>query len=519
MTLSDNLGQSKSQTISTGSVQLVATGWAKGSTTVKVYFTRGWNLGVDDIRYSSVTTTSPQMLSAEPSSLFFASLKRRTIEENSRSTISTTGPTGSDQPETSAQDLPRKVLLASVIESPRLRTNLGINSLSNSLATVNQLIRQTRDPLGAKTLQVSPLGSQQVNHVVQFLYPGFTGELKGLDLEGDNHFAWSFRSRIRRGSKLFFRPSLSFTQNSIVSAAELSPSESSLSVLNAGSAVAQVSITAYDVSGLAIGQTETAIPLLPKATLELNNVLSALGVKDPVGPLEITSLNDVPLLAVSRVSTPEHFGGTLEGLSPSNASTALVVPAVADNAGVGTSLDIKNVTDRAAQVIIRFRVQDGSELGFLQVTVPPKGFTALVDVVRQLVQAPGASGLEGSVELESDEPILAWASQIDHLTQDPAFIQGRKQGSNKLLVPSAINVGTFRSSLTVTNTGNGGICRRSLSGRRRRNSRSAKKHIYSCQGLFQLGGHPGEFGNSSGFRQHRNYFHQWATSGWDLSYS
>ena len=49
----------------------------------------------------------------------------------------------------------------------------------------------------------------------------------------------------------------------------------------------------------------------------------------------------------------------------------------------------------------------------------------------------------------------SWASQIDHLTQDPAFIQGRKQGSNKLLVPSAINVGTFRSSLTVTNTGNG----------------------------------------------------------------
>jgi len=51
LTLSDNLGQVLTQSIATGSMQLVTTGWTQPSTTVTIQFAMGWNLGVDDITF------------------------------------------------------------------------------------------------------------------------------------------------------------------------------------------------------------------------------------------------------------------------------------------------------------------------------------------------------------------------------------------------------------------------------------------------------------------------------------
>jgi hypothetical protein len=53
LTLTDDLGQSRTQSITTGSMQLMTTGWTQASTTVTVSFTAGWELGVDDIVYRS----------------------------------------------------------------------------------------------------------------------------------------------------------------------------------------------------------------------------------------------------------------------------------------------------------------------------------------------------------------------------------------------------------------------------------------------------------------------------------
>jgi hypothetical protein len=51
LTLSDDVGQTLTWTVSIGSLQLVTTGWSRASTTVTVDFTAGWALGVDDIIY------------------------------------------------------------------------------------------------------------------------------------------------------------------------------------------------------------------------------------------------------------------------------------------------------------------------------------------------------------------------------------------------------------------------------------------------------------------------------------
>jgi len=55
MTLADDAGQTLSRSVTTGSMQLVTTGWTRPSTTVTVSFTMGWSLGIDDITY----TTAP----------------------------------------------------------------------------------------------------------------------------------------------------------------------------------------------------------------------------------------------------------------------------------------------------------------------------------------------------------------------------------------------------------------------------------------------------------------------------
>lgn len=53
LTLSDNNGQVKTQSITTGPLQLVTTGWKNPSTTITVTFTAGWNVELDDITYST----------------------------------------------------------------------------------------------------------------------------------------------------------------------------------------------------------------------------------------------------------------------------------------------------------------------------------------------------------------------------------------------------------------------------------------------------------------------------------
>jgi len=53
LTLSDNTGQTFTQSISTGPVQLVTTGWTNPASTITVNFTQGWNIALDDITYSN----------------------------------------------------------------------------------------------------------------------------------------------------------------------------------------------------------------------------------------------------------------------------------------------------------------------------------------------------------------------------------------------------------------------------------------------------------------------------------
>src|SRR2546428_10460445 len=52
LTLSDDLGQTITRTVTAGSMQLVTTDWIQASTVITVTFTAGWALRVDDIAHS-----------------------------------------------------------------------------------------------------------------------------------------------------------------------------------------------------------------------------------------------------------------------------------------------------------------------------------------------------------------------------------------------------------------------------------------------------------------------------------
>jgi hypothetical protein len=223
--------------------------------------------------------------------------------------------------------------------------------------------------------------------------------------------------------------------------------------MNVGVNPGSVAIKAYSVHGAVLGQTATPLSIPPNGLLSFDNILETLGVSDNYGPLEITSLDNVPLVAASRVSSTSRAGGFCEGLKYSDAALVQFIPHVVDTAELRTNIGINNVSDTVASVTVRLISQEGAELGAMSVPVLPRGMTQLNKVVRQLLNREEVTNVEGYVRLESSQPILAWASQIDNGTYDPGLAVSKGMGASKLLVQSTANVGNFKSTLVVVNLG------------------------------------------------------------------
>jgi hypothetical protein len=223
--------------------------------------------------------------------------------------------------------------------------------------------------------------------------------------------------------------------------------------MNVGFSTAQVALKAYGTSGETLGQTAASLSIAPNGVLTFENVLQTLGIVDNYGPIEITSLNNVPLIASSRVSSTNRAGGFFEGLRYSEASTVETVAHVVDNAEIRTNLGINNVTDFPAAVMIRLFDRNGAQLAAAPVTVPAKGLTQINNVVREMLGRQDVTNMEGYIRLESNQPIFGWASEIDNSSNDPGFAMSKGQGATRLLVQSTANVGSFKSSLVVVNAG------------------------------------------------------------------
>jgi hypothetical protein len=404
-------------------------------------------------------TTAYTLSGLSPGTYYFAATAYDTSGNESRfsnEAVLTLRP--SDATGQPAKPSSQAIFISSVVEGSQFRANLGINNLSPTVANVSVALVDKRGiVMGSKTVRVNPRGFQQIDSVALFLAEAKLGrEIQGsLYLESDQPiFAWlSEIENTTNDPSLLASKRTGTTWIMIPSVANTFSFTSSLALMNVGASTAFVALKAYSVAGSLLGQSLAPLSIPPAGSLWFENVLQMFGVTNNYGPLEITSLNNVPLVASSRVSNAANLGGTFKGFDSAEASMIQTIPTVLDTLQLRTNLGINNPSEQPASVMIRLISRDGLEVGATAVMVMPKGLTQINNVVRRLLNQSEFTSFEGYLRLESDQPIFGWASIIDNLTNDPGFVSSQSVGSTRVLIESATNRGSFKSSLVVVNMG------------------------------------------------------------------
>ncbi|PYV39691.1 MAG: hypothetical protein DMG06_22440 [Acidobacteria bacterium] len=127
-------------------------------------------------------------------------------------------------------------------------------------------------------------------------------------------------------------------------------------------------------------------------------------------------------------------------------SNALRIPYIVDSLFFRSNLGINNPNPMAANVRILQLDNHGLLVNQLaSVSIPPHGFIQQNSLLRTLEGTTGPSGREGSLVLESDQPIQSFVSQIDNQTGDPSILDGIRLGASRLILQSAAQPGRPQS--------------------------------------------------------------------------
>src|SRR5262249_52716472 len=134
------------------------------------------------------------------------------------------------------------------------------------------------------------------------------------------------------------------------------------------------------------------------------------------------------------------------------AANTLRIPYAVDNLYFRSNLGINNPGSSTASVRVRQIDSNGLLVNeLLSISIPPDGFVQENSVLKTLEGSSAMTGREGSLVLESDQPIQGFISQIDNVSGDPSILDGIRQGAQRLILQSAANTGPFRSTLQVLN--------------------------------------------------------------------
>ncbi len=241
----------------------------------------------------------------------------------------------------------------------------------------------------------------------------------------------------------------------IPSAANTGAWTSSMILENIGSSDSPISIQVYAPDGNLLASSQGALTVPAMGNLSFDNILAFLGISNGFGPVEIISSNNQPLLATCRVFSQNRTGGFFESVPSDRAGNIQIIPHLVESSSVRTNLGINNWSGQIANLTLHFINDAGTELARFNSQVMPNGLNQInYNTLLQIVK-PGLDGtIECYVRIESDRPVIAWASQIENSTNDPGFAIGRSGGGIHLLVPSAANTATWTSSLVVVNPNN-----------------------------------------------------------------
>jgi hypothetical protein len=345
-----------------------------------------------------------------------------------------------------------------VIDTAQFRTNLGLTSVSSQAASATvSLYDNTGAPVGNQTVSVPAEGLVQLNNVIRSIRgtSQVTNSSGSVIISSDQSLI-PYATQIDNSSN---DPSLEIgkaagkTQLLIPSATSVTPFRSSLILQNVGTADATVHLVQRDTSG---GSRKEATVTIPRAGLfQSDDIHATLGLSGLYGPLEITSTNSVPLVATSRVFSPNSAAsGFFEGIDLATVANTAVVPITQDTNSFRTNLGINNVGGAQANVSISLYGTDGTLLGSQNAVVPAHGLLQLNQVNRVLTGSSNVTNTTGYIRLSSTQPVAGFSSVINNASNDPGLAPSLVSGATRLLVPSATNVNQFRSTLTLVNLGN-----------------------------------------------------------------
>lgn len=142
--------------------------------------------------------------------------------------------------------------------------------------------------------------------------------------------------------------------------------------------------------------------------------------------------------------------GFFEGTDLSASSVQGILPLTLDNVSFRTNAGIDNLSDAEAAVDVKFIDQAGTVLGAQTVKVPAHGLFQQ-NVFELFGSSLSLVDLPGYLQLSSSQPIAGFTSLIDNFDDDPSLSQLISNGETHLLIPSATNVGSFRSNLILVN--------------------------------------------------------------------
>lgn len=342
-----------------------------------------------------------------------------------------------------------------VIDSPESRTNLGINNLGGSMASVQiSLVDGNGLLIAEMSTTVPPFGMRQINNIARVLESGstVTGREGYLILESSEDIrAWA--SQIDNATA---DPSLELARSDSAPRVLMPSSVSSerfstsLIVINASAAEGQINLRIRESTGTILASLMNQ-PISGYGYLFFENIHRAAGLTSAFGPIEIEGLNGIRVMATERIASSERTSAYFEGVDIGTAGRTVVLPYSVDNTEFRTNLGINNLGSAAANVTVRLLDRNGLSLGSLVATVPPGGLTQLNSINATLAGGGATADREGYLRLEADQNIVAWTSQIDNLTQDPSLVVGKGLPQVKLLIPSTTNAATFKSTLVVAN--------------------------------------------------------------------
>ena len=349
---------------------------------------------------------------------------------------------------------PNALRVPFVVEDSDSYCNLGINNLSDSLATVRvSLLSREGSSLGTRTTRVPPHGMVQINRVVSYLQDVPTDKAEGhLILESDQDSrAWaSFIDRQSLDSNVMLASDETASRILIPSSVASERYTSGLVVVNTSAVATSLKITIRNAQGNILGM-RNEVPVAAQGSLYFNDIFQAVGIVpggSAFGPIEIESANGAQMQAILFIRTSERTGGFLPGVNLNQGARSLLLPYVEDSADIRTNLGINNPGASAASVSVSLATPDGIAQASRQFSVPPNSLTQLDSVVRFL---GNETTREGWIRVTADQDIFAWVSLIDNSTHDPALSVATSLSATKWLIPSATSTGSFKSSLALAN--------------------------------------------------------------------